>query len=102
VDIDYEGSLSIDATLLEAAGILPHERIEVYNITNGSRFATYAIRGPAGSGMIGVNGAAAHLANPGDRVIIASYVQLTPEEAAQHQPAIVRLDDTNAIARGPA
>lgn len=98
VDIDYEGSLSIDTTLLAASGILPNERIEVYNLTNGNRFATYAIAAPAGSRMIGVNGAAAHLARVGDRLIIASYVLLTPEEAAVHQPTIVRLADANAIA----
>ncbi len=102
VNIDYEGSLSIDATLLEAARMLRHERIEVYNLTSGSRFATYAISAPAGSGMIGINGAAAHLAKLGDRLIIVSYVHLTPEEAARHQPTIIRVTDGNAIAHPPS
>lgn len=102
VNIDYEGSLSIDATLLEAARMLRHERIEVYNLTSGSRFATYAISAPAGSGIIGINGAAAHLAKLGDRLIVVSYVHLTPEEAARHQPTIVRITDGNAIAHPPS
>ena len=95
--VDYEGSISIDEHLLKAAGIRPYERVEVYNITTGSRFATYAILAPAGSGTIGVNGAAAHLAHRGDLVIIAAYAQLTPEEADVHQPRLVFVDAANRI-----
>jgi aspartate 1-decarboxylase len=95
--VDYEGSISIDENLLRGAGIRPYERVEVYNVTTGARFATYAIVGPAGSGMIGVNGAAAHLAARGDLVIIAAYAQLTPEEADRHQPRLVFVDAANRI-----
>lgn len=98
VNLDYEGSLSIDAALLEAAGILRHERIEAYNLTNGERFSTYAIEAPAGSGTIQVNGAAAHLVRLADTLIIAAYVQLAPHEAGTHQPIIVRLLRGNVIA----
>ena len=95
--VDYEGSISIDENLLTAAGIRPYERVEVYNVTTGARFATYAIVAPAGSGTIGVNGAAAHLAGKGHLVIIAAYAQMTPEEADRHQPRLVFVDKANAI-----
>jgi aspartate 1-decarboxylase len=95
--IDYEGSISIDANLLQAAGVRPYERVEVYNVTTGARFATYAILAPAGSGTIGVNGAAAHLATRGDLVIIAAYAQMTSEEADRHQPKLVFVDTANRI-----
>lgn len=92
-DLDYEGSISIDSELLKAADILPFERVEVYNISNGERFATYAILGERGE--IGINGAAAHLAKPGDRVIIACYVDLENAEIAAHQPRVILLDSEN-------
>jgi aspartate 1-decarboxylase len=95
--IDYEGSISIDANLLQAAGVRPYERVEVYNVTTGARFATYAILAPAGSGTIGINGAAAHLATRGDLVIIAAYAQMTSEEADRHQPKLVFVDTANRI-----
>ncbi len=95
--IDYEGSISIDEHLLEAAGIRPYERVEVYNVTTGARFATYAIVAPAGSGTVGINGAAAHLATTGDLVIVAAYAQLTPEEAERHRPRLVFVDAKNKI-----
>jgi aspartate 1-decarboxylase len=95
--IDYEGSISIDEDLLQAAGIRQNERVEVYNVTTGTRFATYAIVAPPGSGTIGINGAAAHLATRGDLVIIAAYAQLTPEEADRHQPKLVFVDAANRI-----
>jgi aspartate 1-decarboxylase len=95
--IDYEGSISIDEHLLRAAGIQPYERVEIYDVTTGARFATYAIVAPAGSGTIGINGAAAHLAHRGDLVIIAAYAQLTREEADAHQPRLVFVDATNRI-----
>lgn len=95
--LDYEGSVTIDRTLLEAAGILPYERVEIYNVTRGSRLATYAIEGEAGSGAIEINGAAAHLAGPGDLVILAAYCEMTPEEAPHHRPQLVFVDGRNRI-----
>lgn len=88
-DLDYIGSITIDAALMEAAGIIENEKVEVYNITNGERFATYAIRGERGSGVIGINGAAAHKAPIGSLLIIAAYAQMTPEEAATWHPTVV-------------
>jgi aspartate 1-decarboxylase len=95
--VDYEGSISVDENLLRGAGIRQNERVEVYNVTTGARFATYAIVAPAGSGTIGVNGAAAHLAKRGDLVIIAAYAQMTPEEADRHQPKLAFVDAANRI-----
>ena len=99
-DIDYVGSLSIDRLLMEKVGLLPYEKIDVYNITNGERFTTYAIPAPEGSGKIGANGAAVHKANVGDRVIICSYAEMTPQEASIHQPCIVVVDEKNHIVKG--
>jgi aspartate 1-decarboxylase len=96
-NVDYEGSISIDENLLDAAGVRPYERVEVYNVTTGTRFATYAIVARPGSGMIGINGAAAHLATQGDLVIIAAYAQMTPEEADRHRPKLVFVDASNRI-----
>ena len=96
---DYDGSCAIDADLLEAAGIIPFEQIHIYNITNGERFVTYAIKAESGSGIISVNGAAAHKASPGDRVIICAYADFTPQEASQFEPRLVYLDATNCIRR---
>ena len=95
--LDYEGSVTIDRTLLEASGILPYERVEIYNVTRGSRLATYAIEGEAGSGAIEINGAAAHLAGPGDLVILAAYCEMSPEEAPAHRPRLVFVDERNRI-----
>jgi len=83
--------------LIDFAGILIHERVEVYDVTNGSRFATYAIEGERGSGTICINGAAAHLCRPGDLVIICAYVGLTPGEAEKHTPMVLLLDEKNRI-----
>ena len=96
-ELEYEGSCAIDGDLLDAAGIREYEQIHIYNLANGERFTTYAIRGQNGSGMISVNGAAAHKANPGDRVIICAYVQLDQKEAAVFKPKLVYLDKLNAI-----
>ncbi len=98
-DLDYEGSIAIDTDLLDAAGILAHEQVDVLNITTGARFTTYAIPAPRGSRVIGINGAAARLAQPNDKVIIVSYCQLPAEEARQHAPTVVLLDDGNTIKR---
>ena len=84
-ELHYEGSVTIDKLLLEAANIIDHERVEIYNITNGNRLATYAIDGAPGSGVICINGAAAHLVNPGDMVIIASYAEYSEDEIAALQ-----------------
>lgn len=94
-DLEYEGSVTIDSELLLASDILEHERIEVYNINNGERFSTYAIPGPAGSGVICINGAAAHLAKPGHKVIIASYVVLEEAELATFRPRVILVDGQN-------
>ena len=94
-DLEYEGSVTIDSDLLRAGDILEHERIEVYNIDNGERFCTYAIPGPAGSGVICINGAAAHLAKPGHKVIIATYVVLDELELSGFKPKVILVDEKN-------
>lgn len=96
-ELDYEGSCAIDADLLEAAGIREYEQIHVYNIANGERFATYAIRGERGSRMISMNGAAAHKAGEGDRVIICTYALVAEAELAGHEPTLVYCDGENRI-----
>ena len=94
-DVAYEGSVTIDRALMDAADILPHEAVHVWNATRGTRLVTYALPGPAGSGAICVNGAAAHLNQPGDVVILATFADMTQEEARQHRPKIVRVDAQN-------
>jgi len=96
-DLHYEGSITVDRNLLDAAGIFLNERVDVYDITNGNRFSTYAIEGPRGSGVICINGAAAHLCKPGDLVIICAYVGLNSDEASTHVPTVVLLDEKNQI-----
>jgi aspartate 1-decarboxylase len=98
-NLEYEGSLTVDAELLEAAGLAPYERIDVYDITNGSRFSTYLIEGPRRSGVVCVNGAAAHLAKRGDRVIITGYGLATAAELKDYHPRIVLVDEDNRIQR---
>ena len=88
-DLDYIGSITIDQALMEAVGIVENEKVEIYNITNGERFATYAIRGERGSGVIGLNGAAAHKAPVGSLIIIASYAMMTPDEASEWHPTVI-------------
>jgi aspartate 1-decarboxylase len=97
VDLDYEGSITIDRALMEASDILPFERVEVLNINNGARFGTYAIEGEANSGIIGINGAAARLVAKGDIVLILSYCQVPDDEAISMTPSIVRVDSQNRI-----
>ena len=94
-DLHYEGSFTLDEDLLDAAGILPHERIEIYNVTRGTRFATYAIAGERGRGEVCANGAAAHRAVAGDLVIVAAYGQFTEQEARDHHPRVVLVDSKN-------
>jgi aspartate 1-decarboxylase len=97
VDLDYEGSITIDRSLMEGSDILPFERVEVLNVNNGARFSTYAIEGEADSGIIGINGAAARLVAKGDIVIILSYCQVPDDEAVNMIPRIVRVDSRNRI-----
>ena len=94
-DLHYEGSISIDRCLVEAAGFLVNERVEVYNISTGARFSTYVIAAPAGSGTVGLNGAAARLATVGDQIIIVAYASFSNEEAQSFQPRIVRVNENN-------
>jgi aspartate 1-decarboxylase len=94
-DVDYEGSVTVDANLLDAAEILPYEAVHIWNVTRGTRLVTYAIEGPRGSGVVCVNGAAAHQNEPGDLVILATFAEMTPEEARIHRPVVVRVDEHN-------
>lgn len=94
---DYEGSIALDEELMETAGILPFEKVSVYNVTNGNRFQTYAILAERGSGIVSVNGAAAHLAKTNDIVIIVSYCVLEEMEARAHAPVLVYVDAQNRI-----
>jgi aspartate 1-decarboxylase len=98
-ELDYEGSCAIDSDLLELAGIREYEQIQIYNVTGGERFTTYAIRAEAGSRVISVNGAAAHKARPGDRVIICAYGVMSEQEARLHKPKLVYLDEHNRVTR---
>jgi aspartate 1-decarboxylase len=94
-DLHYVGSLTIDADLMAAANIVEGEQVQVVDITNGARLDTYAITGPAGSGVIGVNGAAAHLVHPGDLVIVITYAVVEENEVAGHRPTVVHVDGDN-------
>jgi len=96
-EVDYEGSCAIDGQLLDAAGIHDYEQIEIYNVTNGERFSTYAIRGEEGSRIISVNGAAAHKASPGDRVIICAYGSMDEAEVSRHKPRLLYMDEHNQV-----
>lgn len=95
-DLYYEGSITLDEALLDASGILPYEKVQVVNVNNGSRLETYTIPGTRGSGIVCLNGPAARLAAKGDEVIVISYAQMTPEEAAKHRPRVVLVDERNA------
>lgn len=98
-ELEYEGSITIDKTLMEAADLLPGEQVHVLNLNNGQRFITYVIEGPKDSGCIVLNGPAARLGAVGDRVIVLSYCALPAEAAAQHRPVVVRVDQSNRIIR---
>ncbi|MGE0081762.1 MAG: aspartate 1-decarboxylase [Thiohalomonadaceae bacterium] len=98
-ELEYEGSCAIDGKLLEMSGIREYEQIHIYNVTNGERFVTYAIRAEDGSGVISVNGAAAHKAAPGDIVIIAAFVGLSQQELATYKPTLIYLDEQNRVVR---
>jgi aspartate 1-decarboxylase len=101
-DVDYEGSLTLDADLLEAADILPFEEVHVWNVTRGMRFRTYAMAGEPGSGVVCVNGAAAHLAGPGDLIIVATFDEMDEAEARRHRPKVLLLDERNRIRESAA
>src|SRR5579859_1489248 len=96
-DVDYVGSVTVDTALMEAAGFLENEKIDIYDVTNGARLSTYVIPGARGSGEIGINGAAAHLVRAGDLVILAAYGWMTAEEAFAHHPRVVHVDGANRI-----
>lgn len=101
-NVEYEGSISIDARLMQAADLLPGERVDVWDCTNGSRLQTYVIAGEEGSGEVCINGAAAHLVKPHDKVIIASFVELEDAEAREHEPIRIFVDSHNRIRGLPA
>ena len=96
-NLQYVGSLTLDADLMRAADLVPYEQIHVVDVTNGARLVTYCIEGPAGSGTVCVNGAAARLISAGDTVIVIAYAQLTPEELHEFAPKVVTLDQQNRI-----
>jgi aspartate 1-decarboxylase len=92
-DLNYVGSITIDQKLMDASGMKEFERVEIFNISNGNRFSTYILAGEAGSGIIGINGAAARLVSIGDKIIIVNYAQMTETEMADHKPTIVIVED---------
>lgn len=96
-DLHYEGSITVDTNLLAESGILPFEQVDVLNVNNGARFTTYAIEGARGTGVIGINGAAARLAQPGDQVIICAYGQLPSEMARNYKPTVLTMNADNSI-----
>ena len=98
-DLDYVGSVTLDSALMEAADLLEGEQVAIVDITNGARIETYVIPGERGSGVIGINGAAAHLVHPGDLVIIISYGMMSDEEARALQPKVVHVDEQNRIVK---
>jgi aspartate 1-decarboxylase len=98
-DLHYVGSVTVDLDLLDAADILPGELVSIVDVTNGARLETYTIAGERGSGVIGINGAAAHLAHVGDVVILITYAQMTTEEAKAYEPKVVHVDEDNKIVR---
>jgi aspartate 1-decarboxylase len=96
-DLDYEGSVTIDASLMEVAHILEHEQIHIWNVTRGTRLVTYALRGEPGSGVVCINGAAAHHAKPGDLVILATFAEVEAAEATAWKPTVVLVDGKNRV-----
>jgi aspartate 1-decarboxylase len=101
-DLHYEGSVTIDEDLLDASGILPNEEVHIWDVTSGSRLVTYAISGARGSGVVCVNGAAAHLVSPGDLVIIAAFGEMDDAEARSHVPRVVFVDSDNRMVESRA
>jgi aspartate 1-decarboxylase len=101
-ELNYDGSCAIDSNILAQASIYEYERIEIYNVTNGERLSTYTILAEPGSGIISVNGAAAHKANPGDKLVIASYIDVPKDQIKKHSPTLVYLDENNKIIKKTA
>ncbi len=101
-ELDYDGSCAIDSDILAQASINEYEKIDIYNITNGERFTTYTILAQPGSGIISVNGAAAHKANPGDKLVICTYIDVPQEQINKHKPILVYLDNNNKIIKKTA
>lgn len=101
-ELHYDGSCAIDSNILEQASIYEYEKIDIYNITNGERFSTYTILAQPGSGIISVNGAAAHKASPGDKLVICAYVDVPKEKIKKHKPILVYLDEENKIIKKTA
>ena len=101
-NLHYQGSVTLDPLLMRAADIVPHERVEIYNVNNGERFATYAIPGRPGEGQVVLNGAAAHKVSRGHLVIICTYADYSPAELAEQRPTVVFVDERNRIAPAPA
>ncbi len=98
-ELDYVGSITVDEDLLDAAGILEYEKVQIVDINNGSRFETYTIAGERGSGVMCLNGAAARCVSVHDRIILMAYAELTPEESKSHRPTVIFVDDDNKISR---
>ena len=98
-ELNYVGSITVDEDLLDAAGILEYEEVQIVDINNGNRFTTYTIAGERGSGMICLNGAAARCVSTGDKIIIMSYANMTPQEAKENPPRVVFVDDENKVSR---
>lgn len=98
-ELDYVGSITVDQDLLDAAGILEYEKVQIVDVNNGGRFETYTIAGERGSGMICLNGAAARCVSTGDKIIIMAYAQLNPEELTEYHPNVVFVDDQNRVVR---
>jgi len=96
-DLDYEGSLTLDAELMEAADMVPFEQVHIYNIANGERFSTYLIKGERGTGEVGINGAAAHKVAVGDKLIIVSYALMSEDETSFCTPLVVLVDENNRV-----
>jgi aspartate 1-decarboxylase len=96
-DLDYEGSIEIDSSLMEAAGIVPFEQVDIWNITNGERFSTYALSAPRGSGKIAINGAAARKVQPNDEIIITAFAWMSEKQAANWKPHVVLVDKENRL-----
>ena len=101
-DLNYEGSIEIDSALMDAAGIIPFEQVDIWNLTNGERFSTYALAAPKGSGTVGLNGAAARKVQVGDEIIIASFALMSEKQAAHWQPHVVFVDQRNRLKVGTA
>ena len=99
-DLDYEGSITLSGELMDAANIVEHEQVHVWNVTRGTRLVTYALRGDDGSGVICINGAAAHLTKPGDLVIVATFAEVEADEARGWKPTVVLVDEKNRIVDG--